>query len=211
MLYFTGPPAEFVPPHLVGTLLCGMPLTHAGPEAGLRRFAEPLLALPHEAEVVGAVPYADLQCMIDDPLGLRNYWSAQRLTGLPDEAVDVHCARAATMPVPSGTHPVPAGRRDLRRAVRLPGALPGRLVGGASLRGVGGPGRRRTRHPMGGDVRADVRPWSTGAVYLNFIGDEGADRVVAGLGTENARRLAELKRRYDPDNVFRFNHNIRPA
>jgi hypothetical protein len=49
VLYFTGPPAEFVPPHLVGTLLCGMLLTYAGPEAGLRRFAEPLLALPHEA------------------------------------------------------------------------------------------------------------------------------------------------------------------
>lgn len=61
------------------------------------------------------------------------------------------------------------------------------------------------------DVRAAVEPWSTGAVYLNFIGDEGADRVVAGVGEANARRLADLKRRYDPDNVFRFNHNIKPA
>jgi hypothetical protein len=59
------------------------------------------------------------------------------------------------------------------------------------------------------DVGADVRPWSTGAVCLNFIGDEGTERVVAGLGVENTRRLAELKPRYDPDNVFRF--NITPA
>ncbi|MET7276331.1 FAD-binding oxidoreductase [Streptomyces flaveolus] len=213
VLYFTGPPAEFVPPHLVGTLLCGMLLTYAGPEAGLRGFAEPLLALPHEAEVVGAVPYADLQCMIDDPPGLRNYWSAEYLTGLPDEAVDVYCARAASMPVPSGTQHTlfPQG---------------GAISDGPSDYPVPYRDASWVVHPFGvwedpdddergvrwvRDVRADVRPWSTGAVYLNFIGDEGADRVVAGLGTENTRRLAELKRRYDPDNVFRFNHNISPA
>jgi FAD/FMN-containing dehydrogenase len=61
------------------------------------------------------------------------------------------------------------------------------------------------------DVRADVRPWSTGAVYLNFVGDEGADRVVAGVGVDNHRRLTAVKARFDPDNVFRFNHNIPPA
>ena len=62
------------------------------------------------------------------------------------------------------------------------------------------------------DSRAAVRPWATGAVYLNFIGDEGADRVRAGLGREgNYARLAEVKRAWDPDNVFRHNHNIAPA
>jgi hypothetical protein len=61
------------------------------------------------------------------------------------------------------------------------------------------------------DACADARPWRTGAVYLNFIGDEGRDRVVAGLGTGNFNRLARIKRRYDPDNVFRYNHNIPPA
>lgn len=61
------------------------------------------------------------------------------------------------------------------------------------------------------DVRAGVRPWSTGAVHLNFIGEEGTERVVADLGDENTRRLAELKRRYDPDSGFRCNCNITPA
>ena len=60
------------------------------------------------------------------------------------------------------------------------------------------------------DARADVSPWSVGLVYLNFVGNEGEDRVVAGFGAENYRRLAEVKSRYDPDNVFRLNHNIRP-
>ncbi|MEO5326458.1 BBE domain-containing protein [Mesorhizobium sp. CC13] len=55
------------------------------------------------------------------------------------------------------------------------------------------------------------RVWSAGNVYLNFIGDEGADRVVAGFGTENYGRLARVKREYDPRNVFHLNHNIQPA
>lgn len=73
VIYLTGPPEEFVPPHLVGTLLCAVLLTYAGAEDDLRKLAEPLLALPHEAEVVGALPYAEVQRMFDDPPGLRNY------------------------------------------------------------------------------------------------------------------------------------------
>jgi FAD/FMN-containing dehydrogenase len=61
------------------------------------------------------------------------------------------------------------------------------------------------------DVRADLQPWATGDVYLNFIGDEGDDRLVAGFGHGNYDRLAEVKARYDPENVFHINHNILPA
>lgn len=213
ILYLTGPPEEFLPPHLVGTRLCGALLTYAGPEEDIRKLAEPLLALPHETEIVGAMPYADVQCMIDDPPGMRHYWSAEYLTGAPDDFVDVFCASAEAMPVPTGTqyalfpqggavatgpHAYPVPYRDAPWAVHPYGMWEDPADDERCVRWVR-------------DVRADVRPWSTGAVYLNFIGDEGADRVVAGLGAENTRRLAELKRRYDPDNVFRFNHNIRPA
>ena len=61
------------------------------------------------------------------------------------------------------------------------------------------------------DMRADLQPWASGAVLLNFIGDEGQDRVVASLGRENYERLATIKARYDPDNVFHVNHNIAPS
>ncbi|MFI7292263.1 FAD-binding protein [Streptomyces sp. NPDC050121] len=213
VLFFTGPPEEFVPPHLVGTLVCGALLTYAGAEEDMRKLAEPLLALPHESEIVGAMPYADVQCMLDDPPGMRNYWSAEYLTGVPDGLVEVFCARADTLPVGTGTQHVlwPQGGAVAAGPAEYP--VPFRSAPWAV-------------HPFGiwedpaddeacvrwvRDVRADVRPWSTGDVYLNFIGDEGADRVVAGLGAENTPRLADLKRRYDPDNVFRFNHNIRPA
>ncbi|WP_371581281.1 FAD-binding protein [Streptomyces sp. NBC_01314] len=213
VLYLTGPPEEFVPEHLVGRLVCGVLLTYAGTEDDMRKVAQPLLALPHEAEIVGAMPYADVQCMIDDPPGLRNYWSAEYLTGLPDELVDVFATRAWTMPVPTGT-----------QHVLFP--LGGAIADGPDHYPVPYRNSPWVVHPFGvwedpaddersvrwvRDVRADVRPWSTGAVYLNFVGDEGADRVVAGLGVDNYRRLTAVKTRYDPDNVFRFNHNIPPA
>ncbi|MDA5285069.1 FAD-binding protein [Streptomyces sp. NPDC054904] len=212
-LYLTGPPEDFVPAHLVGRLMAGALLTYAGPEDEMRRLAEPLLALPHESEIVTAIPYADLQCMIDDPPGMRNYWSAEYLTGVPDAFVDVFCARAGTMPVPTGTqhlvfpqggaiadgpadYPVPY--RDAAWAVH-PFAI------------WEDPADDELCRQWVKDVRADAAPWSTGAVYLNFIAHEGSERIVAGLGPENMRRLGAVKREYDPDNVFRFNHNIPPA
>ncbi len=213
ILYLTGPPAEFVPPHLVGTLVCGALLAYAGAEEDMRKLAEPLLALPHETEVVTEIPYADFQTMFDDPPGLRNHWSVEFTADAPDDFVDAFCDRARSMPVPTDTqhmlfpqggaiadgpreYPVPY--RDARWAVHPFAAWEDPADDERAVQWVR-------------DVRAAVRPWSTGAVYLNFIGDEGADRVIAGLGAKNAQRLARVKRRYDPDNVFRFNHNIRPA
>ncbi|MFF7373565.1 FAD-binding protein [Streptomyces tricolor] len=213
VLYLTGPPAEFTPPELVDTLLCAALLTYAGGEDALRKLAEPLLALPHEVELAGDMPYADLQCMLDFPEGLRHYWSAEYLSGLPDEAVDAFCARADGMPVPTptqhllfpqggaiaaGPHEYPVPYRDAPWAAH-PFAV------------WADPAGDERAMSWVREVRAGLRPWSTGAVYLNFIGDEGPERVRAGLGAGNTLRLEQVKRRYDPDNVFRFNHNIRPV
>jgi len=213
VIYLTGPPEPFIPEHLVGQRLCGALLTYAGGEEELRKLAEPLLALPHEVEMLTAVPYADFQTMFDDPPNMRNHWSAEYLTGAPDEFLDVFCALGESVPVPTGTQHVlfPQG---------------GAIASGPSEFPVPYRDAPWAVHPFGiwedpaddercvqwvKSVRAAVQPWSTGAVYLNFIGDEGTDRVVAGLGAENTRRLAAVKRQYDPDNVFRFNHNIAPA
>ncbi|MEU9449132.1 FAD-binding oxidoreductase [Streptomyces sp. NPDC048277] len=215
VLYLTGPPLPFVPGHLVGRPVCAALVTYVGGAEDLRGTAGPMLALPHEAEVVGPMPYSEVQCMLDLPAGLRNYWSAEYLTALPDEAVDAYCGHAEGMPLPSGSQHVlfPQGGAIASEPAASSGyPVPYR---GASW----------VVHPFGiwadpadderaiawvRGVRAGVRPWSTGAVYLNYIGDEGPERVRAGLGAENALRLAKVKRRYDPDNVFRFNHNIEP-
>ncbi|MFF8953093.1 FAD-binding oxidoreductase [Streptomyces sp. NPDC014940] len=213
VLYLTGPPEQFVPAELVGKLVCAALLTYAGGEEELRRLAGPLLALPHETEIAGAMPYADVQCMLDAPSGQRNYWSAEYVTDMPDELAAVYCARAESMPVPTSTqhllfpqggavaagpHEYPLPCRDAAWAVH-PFAV------------WEDPADDERAVAWVRDVRAGVRPWSTGAVYLNFIGDEGRDRVRAGLGEGNLFRLEKVKRAYDPDNVFRFNHNIRPV
>ncbi|MEV6049809.1 FAD-binding oxidoreductase [Streptomyces sp. NPDC052107] len=193
-------------------VLCGALLTYAGGEAGLRKLAEPLLALPHETEALGALPYADAQCLLEPLSGLRNHWSAECLTDLPEELVDLFCARADGMPASNGS-----------RHVIFP-------LGGAIAAGAGAypvpyrdaswmvhafacwtdPADDERAMAWVRDACADVRPWSTGAVCLDLVGDEGPERVRAGLGAGNLLRLEKVKRRYDPDNVFRFNHNIRP-
>jgi FAD/FMN-containing dehydrogenase len=211
-LYVTGPDEDFVPRHLVGRLAFLILVVYAGAEAEAREVITPLLALGHEGEFIAQMPYAELQCMLDDPPGYRNYWSAEYLEAFPDEAVERFYARANDMVVPSPS-----------QQVLIP-------QGGAIARGPSDypiPWRQSPWcvHPFGlwedpeddergrrwvHDIRADFKPWATGAVYLNFIGDEGRDRVVAGFGRENYQKLAKVKAQYDPDNVFHLNHNIKP-
>jgi FAD/FMN-containing dehydrogenase len=59
-------------------------------------------------------------------------------------------------------------------------------------------------------IQTDIKPFSSGGTYLNFTVDEGQDRIVAAFGPEKYDRLATIKARYDPDNVFRHNQNIKP-
>jgi hypothetical protein len=61
------------------------------------------------------------------------------------------------------------------------------------------------------DYFASLRPFSTGGVYVNFLGNEGQDRVKAAYGADKYERLVALKNKYDPTNFFRLNQNIEPT
>ncbi|MCI0686952.1 MAG: BBE domain-containing protein, partial [Sporichthyaceae bacterium] len=212
-LYLTGPPEPFVPEPLIGELTCGVLVTYAGQEAAAREVMAPLRELGATGEMIAELPYAEFQSMLDDPPGYRNYWSAEYLDAIPDQALELFCARANDMVVPSPSQHVlfPMGGAVARADTDYP--VPWRRAPWAV-------------HPLGlwedpaddvqgigwaKGIRADLAPWSSGSVYLNFIGDEGSDRVLAGFGADNYRRLAAVKTQYDPDNTFRLNHNIAPG
>lgn len=213
LVYVTAPDLEFVPERLAGQLSVLVLLVYTGAEADARRAIAPMRELAHQGEMIAEMPYAELQCMLDDPPGHRNYWSATYLDALPDEAVDRYCARASDMIVPSPSQQplAPQGGAVARGPADYP--IPWRqapwfvLTFGMWDDPADDDRAKRWAH----SVRADLQPWASDAIYLNFIGDEGQDRVVAGLGAENYARLAAVKTHYDPDNVFHLNHNIKPA
>ncbi|MDJ0334366.1 BBE domain-containing protein [Salinibacterium sp. G-O1] len=212
-MFLTGPDEEFVPEHLRGQLAIVVVMVFTGPEAGARIAMAPMMGHGHLAEMIAEMPYADLNSSFDDPAGMRNYYSAEYLFDLPDEAIDRVCARAGDMVVPSSS------------------AIAMARQGGAVGDGPSGypvPWRAASWiiHPLGiwddpaDDERmitfthnlcGDVAEWATGSVYLNFIGDEGRARTIAGFGADNYERLVAVKDQYDPDNVFHHNHNIEPS
>ncbi|MQA75469.1 MAG: FAD-binding protein [Solirubrobacterales bacterium] len=209
--YITGPPEEFVPEHLRGELVSGLVLVYAGGEGEAREAIAPILELEPAGLPPTEMPYAEIQCAIDDPPGYRNYWSAEHLASLPDEALEIFCRRAGDMVVPSPS-----------QHILFP-------WGGAATAGAGDwplPHREANwvAHPLGlwedpdDDERAiawarglcaALRPYSTGSVYLNFD-SESEDHVEAGFGRENYARLAAVKADYDPDDVFHLHHDIKP-
>ena len=212
--YLTVPPEESLPAHLHGRLVSGLALCFAGPVDEGECLLQPFRELGPEVDFVEPTRYADFQSSIDDPPGYRNWWTAEYLHDISDEAIDViHRHGLATpSPTPSQTLVVPWG-----------GAV-------ARIDDAETPMQQRDAswvvHPFGlweeesddeqviGWARAfrdDVTRFSSGGTYLNFIGDEGQDRVRAAFGAEKYARLAQIKARYDPDNVFRGNQNIVPA
>lgn len=213
LLYLTGPPEEFVPEHLHNQLAVASLVTYTGPEAEAREAMAPLLALAPEGEMIAEMPYAELQSMLDDPPGYRNYWSAEYLNELPDAAIDAFCARADGIIIPSPTQHIifPWGGAVSRGAADSPMATRESPWVVHPLTMWEDPADDERAIQWTRDVRADVQPWATGATYLNFVGDEGEERIVSGYGRENYERLAAVKAEYDPDNVFHLHHPIRPA
>jgi FAD/FMN-containing dehydrogenase len=211
--YVTAPPEEFVPPEWQGRRITGIVGCWNGPvEEGQRELA-PLLATAEPiVNVFGEIPYAQLQSMIDDPPGNRNWWTAEYLSDLPDEAVDAFCDASELMPtglsqsllIPWGGAVARAGETDTPMAKRDAAWVVHPFC-------VWEHAERDVEHmAWGRATRAAFAPWSSGGVYLNFVGDEGEERIRAAFGPAY-ERLAEVKRAYDPDNVFSGNQNVRPA
>jgi FAD/FMN-containing dehydrogenase len=185
---------------------CGAPEAAEGVLARLRAGPAPL------AMDVRRRPYAELQTLSDAgfPFGLLNYWKSAFLRDLSDEAIDVAVEHVAGVPSP----------RSFAVLEHLGGAVESGADSAFAHRD------RRFNFSIvsmwteGAETEANVdwtrrfweamRPFAADAVYVNYLGDEGQERIVAAYGRERYARLVALKRRYDPGNLFRLNQNIKP-
>ena len=211
-MYMVAPPEPFVPEEWQGRLVAAIAGMWIGPPDDGASVLRPLVnAARPVVDLFGELPYTELQSMIDDPPGMRNWWTADYLDELPDAAVDEFCAHAERMPRSSTFLLVIPWGGAVARASDA-SCMPNRDAAWVvHPYGLWEEPARDDEHVAWGRASHSVfAPWSTGGTYLNFIGDEGPDRVRAGFGAAY-ERLARVKAEWDPDNVFRGNQNIRPA
>ena len=145
--------------------------------------------------------------------GLQWYWKADFVKEINDEAIALHVEHAAKTADRCSRRCTcirSTGRRTAsgRTTTRL--ELPRRELGRGDRRGGPGSGQGQRDQPAGRkDYWDALHPHSAGGAYVNFMMDEGDDRVRATY-RDNYARLAKIKKRYDPSNLFRVNQNIKP-
>ena len=212
--YLTAPAEPDIPEHLHGRLVVAILGMHAGPvEAGEEALGELRAFGPPEVDFFGPMPYPDFQCMIDDPPGYRNYWTDEHLTDLPDAAIEAIASRSEELPPGPAQLFIVAWGGAVARASEEASPLGGRdarfVVHPFAL--WEDPADDERMISWARAFREDLREFATGAVYLNFIGDEGEARVRAGYGPRSYDRLARIKAEWDPENVFRASGNVAPS
>jgi len=212
--FLTVPPVEPFPAALHGQAVCGVVWCYTGaPEDAdavfqpVREFSQPLL------HGVQPMPFPALQGAFDAlyPPGHQWYWRADFVNELPDAAIAQHERFAAQLPTPQSTmhlYPIdgaahrvksadtPFAYRDARWAEVIVGVSP----------------EVDDRARITDWTKAyweALHPYSAGGAYVNMMMDEGEERVRASY-RDNYARLVEVKGRYDPENLFRVNQNIRP-
>ena len=209
------PPGPPFPGELHGKAMCGIVWAYCGPldvvEATfrpVRRFRAPRF------ELMGSMPYPALQGMFDAmyPPGLQWYWRGDFLGQIPDEAIDEHLKFGEQLPSLRSTmqlYPVDGAVSRVDRhetAFSYRGAKWSMVIVGVDP----DPANAEKITTWTKDYWAALHPYSLGGAYVNFMMDEGIDRVKATY-RDNYDRLLATKRKYDPHNFFRINQNITPA
>jgi FAD/FMN-containing dehydrogenase len=210
------PPAPWLPQEIhrkpiVAILACasGKPEEGERAVAAIKSFGTPV------GDVLVRRPYVQQQALLDatQPKGRRYYWKSEYLRAIEpalcDKAIN-HAARIASphsavifFQIGGALNGVPedhsaVGNRDARYVINLAGSWEQA-------------GEDAQHIEWARTAWSDIRPFSTGGTYINFLNaDEGAERTAAALG-KNLTRLGAVKAQWDPQNVFRTNRNIPPA
>jgi FAD binding domain/Berberine and berberine like len=211
----TIPPAPPFPEALWGRKACGIVWCYTGPHAQAEEILEPIRSFGSPLVVgVQPMPFTVLQSAFDAlyPAGLQWYWRADFFSEISDTAIEVHTRYAAQLPTGHSTmhlYPIDGA------AARVPAESTAFAYRDGGWAGVivgvdPDPANAELISAWARDYWTELHPTSAGGAYINFMMEEGQDRVRASY-RGNYDRLAQIKRRYDPDNIFRINQNIRPA
>jgi FAD/FMN-containing dehydrogenase len=197
-----------------GERFFNMSACYAGPLDEGERVARPLrdYGAPVE-DRIGPIPYLQLQSAGDSnfPRGRRYYWKAQFMREISDRAIDTLLAAYETSPSGSLLVLQQVGGAIARVPIaETPYANRDALYDCFPISIWDDPADDEAHIRWARDLWDAMRPFSTGGVYANNLGEEGADRVQAAYG-ENYPRLVAVKNKYDPNNFFSLNQNIRPT
>jgi len=209
------PPLPFIPKERHGETMLAFVACWAGPIEDGEKALKPLRdAAPVVAEHVGAMPYPALNSAFDalyPPGGLQHYWKANFVKELTDDAIDAHLEHGPRVPVVNSTvHIYPVNGacnrvasdatafayRDATFATVIAGMWPDPAENDANIAWVR-------------DYYDATAPLSEEGGYINFMSGDDQDRIRSNY-RGNYDRLVEVKRTYDPDNLFHLNQNIRP-
>jgi FAD/FMN-containing dehydrogenase len=213
--FLTVPPGPPFPENLHLKKMCGIIWCCTAPQVQAEEMFKPIRAFKKPAlDFVGPLPHPALQSMFDPiyPPGLQWYWRADFVNELSDKAIEQHVRFGQELPTMHSTmHLYPingaASRvgknetawnyRDANWAQVMVGVDPD-------------PANKQKITKWTKDYFDALHPYSAGGAYVNFMMDEGEERVKATYGG-NYQRLAEIKANYDPTNLFRVNQNIKPS
>lgn len=163
---------------------------------------------------VDRMPYPAMNTILDEayPTGSLNYWLSSFTTGLSDGLIDAAVERFASVPSPMSAILIEHFHGAVCRVDVADTAVPHRTEGwNLVLPSVWlDPADTETNVAWTRDTHAAFSEYLTDARWLNYLGDDAGEAAVRGAYGPNYARLVELKRRYDPENLFRHNQNIVP-
>jgi FAD/FMN-containing dehydrogenase len=198
-----------------GAKLSALVVFHTGDPAEAERDLEPFKTWGSPLMVeVGPMPYPVMNTLLDAgfPDGSLNYWLSSFTRGLPDELIDIAVERFATAPSPMTAILLEHFHGAVTRVGATETAVPHRDEGWNLLIPSvwTDAAESEANIAWSRETFAAMRPHLGSGRWLNYLGDDQAEDAIRAAYGPNYERLREVKRRYDPDNIFHLNHNIVP-
>ena len=212
----TVPSTAPFPEEIWGRKICALISCFIGPREDAEVVMKPIFGeLPSPLfKHVDTMPFPALQSLFDPllPKGLQWYWKGDFVKELPDEAIDAHLEHAAKAPSELSLmhlYPIDKAVHRVSRnntAWNCRNATWSMVIAGIDPN----PHKAKEITKWAKEYWEAIHPFTMGAAYVNFMMEEGQERIQTTYG-ENHARLSAVKKKYDPDNLFRVNQNIKPA